>query len=305
MKSVLMNGMMKRLISLAVFCLLSAVGAQTVYPSRTPPELQSADAASRALRQQARIDARRFAAYPLVHVFRKAVFELKPDQSCEVKLNDLIYVVRPHQSLTVPGSRQFSKVRVILPDGRWFDTVPSGMPSLPAGTVLSLTGTIRAAIPKFLPLQQLIYDMAKDTPVTGFRIEFPTSFHHKFYHVPDALLHTRRIEDDRIVYEWHGTIPPFQTTSSDVFPRSARMRLVLTTLRSWEELREWALSMMRPEEELDDAGRALLKKLTGGMADKTEQVRRIYDYLNRLRYLTVPVGEAKFRPQKIGMEMIL
>ena len=57
---------------------------------------------------------------------------------------------------------------------------------------------------------------------------------------------------------------------------------------------------MRPEEELDDTGLALLEKLTRGTQDKTEQVRRIYDYLNRLRYLTVPVGEAKFRPQKIG-----
>ena len=118
--------------------------------------------------------------------------------------------------------------------------------------------------------------------------------------MPDALLHCRREEDGRIIYEWHGMIPPFQPNANEVFSRSARMRLVLTTLRSWEELRDWALSMMRPEEELDPAGRALLKKLTGGTADKTDQVRRIYDYLNRLRYLTVPVGEAKFRPQKIG-----
>ena len=293
---------LKRLVFLPLFCLLLSAAAQTptVYPSRTPPKLQPADAASRSLLRQTRIDVRRFAACPLVHIQRKAVFELNPDQSCEVKLNDLIYVVRPHQSLTVPGSRQFSKVRVTFPDGRWFDTVPSGMPALPAGTVLSLTGTIRAASPKFLPLQQLVYDMSKNAPVTGFRIEFPAAFRHKFYYVPDALLHCRREEDGRIIYEWRGMIPPFQPNANEVFPRSARMRLVLTTLGSWEELRDWALSMMRPEEELDPAGRALLKKLTGGTADKTEQVRRIYDYLNRLRYLTVPVGEAKFRPQKIG-----
>lgn len=296
---------LKRLFFLLVFCLLLSAAGQTapapVYPSRTPPKLQPADAASRLLLQQAQIDRRRFVAYPLVHILRKAVFELNPDQSCEVKLNDLIYVMRSHRSLTVPGSRQFSKVRVILPDGRWFDTVPGGMPSLPAGTVLSLNGTIRAASPKFLPLQQLVYDLSKSAPVTGLRIEFPASFRHKFYYAPDALLHCRRYEDDdRIVYEWRGVIPPFLTGGNDVFPRSARMRLVLTTLRSWEELREWAQSMMRPEEELDPAGRALLKKLTGGTADKTEQVRRIYDYLNRLRYLTVPVGEAKFRPQKIA-----
>ena len=295
---------MKRLVFLPVLCLLLSLDAApppAVYPSRTPPKLQPADAASRLLLQQAQIDRRRFVAYPLVHILRKAVFELDPkDLSCEVKLNDLIHIVRTHQSLNIPASRQFSGVRAVLPDGRWFDTVPNGMPALPAGTVLSLTGTIRAAASKFLPLQQLNYDMAKNTPTTGFRIEFPASFRHKFYHAPDALLRTRRTEGDRIVYEWHGTIPPFQQNANEVFPRSSRMRLVLTTLRSWDELREWALSMMRPEEELDAAGRALLKKLTAGASGKTEQVRRIYDYLNRLRYLTVPVGEAKFRPQKIG-----
>ena len=117
---------LKRLIPVLILSLLLSAAAQTspVYPSRIPPELQPADAASRSLLQQARtslsllktpVDVR--PAYPLSYIQRKAVFEMAPDQSCEVKLNDLIYVMRSHRSLTVPGSRQFSKVRVILPDG--------------------------------------------------------------------------------------------------------------------------------------------------------------------------------------------
>lgn len=270
------------------------------YPNRVPPRLHSADPGVLNERKTAADRAARFPRQGFVYTLRKASFTLNQDRSCMISLADSIYIRRAPVTFNLLFSRQFKKAKVILPDGRWFETVPSALPTLPSGTLLTLSGTIQVSAPSLLPLQQVVFEMQKTVPIARFELDFSSGFHHKFYHVPDPLLRTRRENDGRVFYEWEGTVLPKTPCPNEAYPRSASMRLVLTTLSSWDELRQWALGMMSPEEKLDDMSRKVLKKLTAGVTDKTEQVRRIYNYLNGLRYLTVPVGEAKFRPQSVG-----
>ena len=270
------------------------------YPSRIPPHLHSADPAVLNERKTASERAAKFPRQGFVYTLRKASFTLNEDRSCTIALSDSIYVRRTPVTFNLLGSGQFKKAKVILQDGRWFETVPSALPSLPTGTLLILSGTLKVSAPSLLPMQQVVYEMQKTAPIARFEIDFSAGFHHKFYHVPDPLLRSRREADGRISYVWEGTVLPKIPCQNEAYPRSASMRLVLTTLSSWSELRKWALGMMSPEEKLDDMSRKVLRKLTAGVTDKTEQVRRIYNYLNGLRYLTVPVGEAKFRPQSVG-----
>ena len=289
-----------------LFLLFAGTGAeikaapQGVFPSRTPPKLFPADPGLSSARRQAAIRAGRFPQASYVYTRRKAVFLLREDQSCTISLQDEIYIRKASFTFTPFGRNQFSKAKVILPNDRWFETVPSGLPSLPAGSFLTLTGTMKVPSPHLLPLQQISYDMQKSAPVAGFDIEFSPQFRHKFYHVPDSLTGSRREAGGRIVYSWEGTIQPLVPCLSEAYPRSSRMRLVLTTLTSWKDLHRWALSTMKPEEQLDDFSRKQLRKLVSGVSDPAEKVRRIYNHLNRIRYLTVPVGEAKFRPQQIS-----
>ena len=285
-----------------LFGILPVFGQQTgvQYPDRVPPSLHPAEPAVRSELKTAAERAARFPRHGFVYTLRKASFNLNEDRSCLISLTDSIYVRRTQVTFNLLFTRQYKKAKVILPNGKWFETVPSGLPALPSGTLVILSGTIKVAAPKLLPLQQIVYEMQKTAPIARFEIDFSSGFHHKFYHVPDSLLGTRRESSGRIFYAWEGTVHPKIPCQNEAYPRSAAMRLVLTTLSSWDELRQWALRMMSPEEQLDEMSRTALRKLTAGSTDKTEQVRRIYNYLNGLKYLTVPVGEAKFRPQSVG-----
>lgn len=289
-----------------LFLLSSGMGAESglrlqgIYPSRIPPKLFNADPDLSSARRQAAVRAARFPRASYVYTRRKAVFQLHENQSCTIALQDEIYIRKAAFTFQSFGRNQFQKARVVLPDDRWFDTVPQGLPSLPAGTFLSLSGTVKVPPSQLLPLQQIVYDMQKAAPIARFEIEFPSQFRHKFYHVPASLIGSRREVGGRIVYSWDGPIQPQVPCQSEAYPRSSRMRLVLTTLSSWDELHRWALETMKPEERLDEISRKKLLQLTSGVTDPAEKVRKIYDYLNQIRYLTVPVGEAKFRPQQIS-----
>ena len=271
-----------------------------ISPSRTPPKFQAADASQSSARLNAAAKAARFARYAYVYTCRKASFTLQNDQSCIVSMRDEIFIRKSVFSFQPAVRNRFRHARVVLPDGRTFETVPQGLPSLPAGTLLILSGTVKVPASKLLPLQQIIYDLQKNVPVVRFEIEFSPQFRHKFYHAPVSLVRSGRQVGNRIVYAWNGLVPPQKPCFGEAYPRSARMRLVLTTLSSWDELHRWALETMKPEERLDDLSREHLRKLTSGVTDPVEKVRRIYDHLNRIRYLTIPVGEAKFRPQQIS-----
>ena len=287
-----------------LFLIFSGSGIETapqgVYPSRTPPKLHPADPALREARRQAGLKAAGFPRAAYIYSLRKAVFLLHEDRSCTVSLQDEIYIRKSSFTFHTTAGNQFKHAKVVLPDDRWFETVPQGLPSLPAGTLLILSGKIKVKPPLLLPLQQIIYDMQKTVPVAGFEIEFSPQFRHKFYDAPSPLVRSRKEAGGRIVYAGNGPVKPREPCIGEAYPRSGRMRLVLTTLSSWDELHRWAVETMKPEEQLDDVSRKLLRKLTDGVSDPAEKVRRIYNCLNRIRYLTVPVGEAKFRPQKIS-----
>ena len=243
---------------------------QGIFPSRIPPKLLPADSGLSSARRQAAIRAGRFPQAAYVYTRRKAVFLLHKDQSCTVSLQDEIYIRKASFTFNSFGRNQFGKAKVVLPNDRWFETVPSGLPSLPAGTFLTLTGTVKVRPPQLLPLQQVIYDMQKSAPIAGFEIELSSGFRHKFYHVPDSLTRSRREAGGRIVYSWEGMIQPLVPCLSEAYPRSSRMRLVLTTLTSWKDLHQWTLSTMKPEEQLDDFSRKQLRKLTAGVTDPAE-----------------------------------
>lgn len=279
---------------------LHAGNQPSAYVNRIPPKLLPADEASREQLRVAAARAAKFRNASFVYTLRKTSFQLHDDLSCTVTSSDTIYVRHPSFTINVLPSRQLDKARVILPDGRRFETSARALPKLSAGTLLTLHGSFRTSAPKILPFQQIIYDLQQSGPVARFEIDFSDRFRHKFYHAPAPLIQSRRENGGRITYAWDGAVPARIPCANEAFPRSSRMRLVLTTLPSWNELRQWVREMMRPEEKLDESGKKLLRKLVEGASDKTGQVRRIYEFLSKLRYLTVPVGEAKFRPQPIS-----
>ena len=111
--------------------------AAGVYPSRVPPAVRTADDASRQLQSQAAERARKYKGFSFVYTDRRISCLLNPDHSCTVDQREIIYVNRAQFTLNVRSrgsfSRQLSRARVILPDGRWYDTIPSALPSLSAG----------------------------------------------------------------------------------------------------------------------------------------------------------------------------
>lgn len=82
--------------------------------------------------------------------------------------------------------------------------------------------------------------------------------------------------------------PPFQ---------DCVVRLQLSSMKDWEQFREWVGRIMKGADEVDPETAALAKALTGSSKNDAEKVKALYEFLCELRYETTPLGARAFRPR--------
>ena len=225
--------------------------------------------------------ARRYADYPAFLVRRDISAILNPDQTARIRIADTFYFQ------TVSGCKRFAPAnnpsaipaRLIDPDGRFQRIGRGPIPTPRPGSLLEITReqTLRPTghLPDFhavIPVQAPLPIASHTFRATGASERYRI----RKYHLDKPEL---------------APIPPGRPA---VAPRA---RIVITTLPSWEEFLAWSRRMTDRAMTLDPDAQRFTDTLLQGARSEREKVRRIYNFLNDLRYVTIPLGAAAFRPR--------
>ena len=256
-------------------------------PRRDFPESlqEEATAETLALIQLAKKTAEQYRNFPAFYLKRSVAVLLNPDKTAQIRRRDLLYF------RTIAGAERFipqllvHPARLIFPDGRFRILKPGPVPTPEPGSILELTRETAVRVSGHLPEFQAEIPVQTILPVAAheFRTEGAVKLYKaKLYHLENQQL------------------APFHPEAGAV---GKPARIVITSLHSWEDFLAWSRRMMNRALVLDDAAKAKTAQLLQGAASDREKIRRIYDYLNSLRYVTTPLGAAAFRPQTAGMMM--
>lgn len=255
-------------------------------PHRDFPEnLQNATPETLALAKLAEKTAGNYPGSPVFYLKRTVSVLLNPDKTAKIQRNDLLYFKHLNGAERFIPQLLAHPARLILPDGRFRILKPGPVPTPEPGSILELARETAVRVSGHLPEFQTEIPFQTILPVAAheFRMEGAVKLYRiKFYHLENQSL------------------APF-------FPEAGAVgkpaRIVITSLRSWEDFLAWCRRMMDRAMALDDAAKAKTAQLLHGAASDRQKVQRIYDYLNSLRYVTTPLGAAAFRPQTVGMMM--
>lgn len=255
-------------------------------PRRDFPEtLQNATPETLALAKLAEKTAGNYPGSPVFYLKRTVSVLLNPDKTAKIQRHDLLYFKHLNGAERFIPQLLAHPARLILPDGRFRILKPGPVPTPKPGSILELVRETAVRVSGHLPEFQTEIPVQTILPVAAH--EFRTEGAVKLYRT--KLYH---IENQQLV--------PFCPEEGAV---GKPARIVITSLRSWEDFLAWSRRMMNRAMVLDDAAKAKTAQLLQGAASDRQKVRRIYDYLNSLRYVTTPLGAAAFRPQTVGMMM--
>lgn len=247
--------------------------------------------------------AKDFPDYPAFYLHREASYLLNPDKSAAVTLADTFYISeRSGAQMVAPGAvHGLRSARIIYPDGSHCDIAAGSLPTPPPGSILRLERRVSVPRPSHLPEFQAVFQVQSILPVCGFSVSFPKDLKYQFYNLPGTP--SRSESDGILTFTGGEPLAAYEQLPHDAFPALIPARLVLTTLPGWEDFMSWVDRMVSRAGELDEDARTLLAGLVKDADGDLDKVKRIYDYLNSVRYVTTPLGAAAFRPQTPG-EMI-
>ncbi len=249
-------------------------------PGRLPPTDET-----RRLLAEAAAATKSYAEFPAFYLHRQITLRLNPEKSALLETVETLFIREPEDcELYLPRLPQ--NARLIAPDGssRELNRMPIPTPS--PGSLVEVKTAIPIPPPSHLPEFQVEILLQTALPVHDTKVEIIAGDVETRQHLFNAAA--------------IGKFPPFLTEPGGRNPGSKRARLLVTTLKNQEELLAWALRMTDRALQLDDDARDFAGKLLAGATNDREKLRRLYDYLNGLRYLTTPLGAAAFRPQPVG-----
>lgn len=264
-----------------------------------------------ALYEAAAAAAEKFPGFGAVFADRNFELVVNPDKSAKLTVRETIFLCDENGVMNFrsfsPGKGKITQARLIYPDGSrtdFLDGAPlSGTPlrfdTLTAKCVLLRSAEFSIPVPSHLPefqqtlRLQTLFPAARSSVI--LQSEPDDLLRWKLYHahaVPE-----RKNGQTRFRFE---AIPAYSPLPFDDEPELHRAELVVTTLPSWEAFLAWNRRMTARSAVLDRDAETVLEALTKEAKSDTEKIRRIYDYLCSLRYLTEPVGAGAFRPRPPG-----
>ncbi len=251
----------------------------------------------------AKVLAEKFAGYPAIYLRREVSYILNQDKSAVGTQADTFYILeKSGAEMVAPGGVSgFRNARIIYPDGSHCEITEGSLPTPPPGSILYLQRRISIPRPNHLPEFQTVFYIQSILPVCSYSVSFPKELKYKFYNTPENMVKTEK--GNTVTYSSSEALAAYEQLPYDAYPELIPARVVLTTLQSWEDFMNWVNRMVARSEEMNDDAKALLADLVKGAESELDKVKRIYDYLNSVRYVTTPLGAAAFRPQTPG-EMI-
>lgn len=105
-----------------------------------------------------------------------------------------------------------------------------------------------------------------------------------------------------VTYIWaRGDVPAFKPEAHMPPPETyrAHVRFSLSTWGSWNDIGEWYYTeFFSPQMILTDSIKSLAKEITKDCASDSGKIKRVYNYVQKIRYIAIQLGESGLRPSK-------
>ncbi len=294
---------------------------------REKEQLQPATDETRKLIEDARQQAPAQAGFPafITRMERRMVINL--DESLAVEKQSRIYLldnvaVETYRRIMLedyPPSRtlEIKTARVIYPDGRFMKldatTVNNHdrgvryhnlkVPAVQAGCLIELDIAETQAADSTLPIIDEKIPLQKSIPIASARVvvEYPKQrdIHYKLYGTTAIPEESTGEYSHKLDFEF-GAIPALEPLPYDPPFNDMAIRLVVSSLDSWDAFREWSDQLLVGSDALDDTATEKAAALTAEAKTDAEKVQAIYEFLCDLRYETTPIGARAFRPRLPG-----
>ena len=298
-------------------------------PSRKPvftPELEGIKihpATKETLAQLAK--ARKLAAvhsqYAAVYIKRDIDLTLKRDNSSRISSNEFIFLNRDSAAeifgvFRVPviagSTSKITCAKIIYPDGSYadFNVVSKDFRhlvifnGLRKGCLLLRSSLVNVPAPGQLPDYNNDLRLQTSFPVVATQIKLSvpkkSPLRYKLYNSNITPEISTAQYSKNYLFKINS-IPAYSYLPGDPDYRKICIHLALSTMKSWKDFAAWSTRMFHRAGKVDSESEKVLKRLVKGCKTDTEKVKRIYDFLCSLRYLTVPVGAGAFRPRLPGL----
>jgi len=117
----------------------------------------------------------------------------------------------------------------------------------------------------------------------------------------DVQPHTTKVPAGfKSTYVWEVKDIPAMRFEFGMPPQAewgARLALSPVGFKTWADVAQWYYGLASPRMKAGDGVKALMPSLTGGVEDKQEKLKRIYEWVrDRVRYVAVEIGVGGYQP---------
>lgn len=277
--------------------------------------------------EEAKKQAPEYAGYPAFMPQYEKRFVVNLDESTRSEAHSQIYLLNSIAAENYghilmedyPPQRliEFKTARVIYPDGRFLELERTSVnnldrgvrhhnlkvPGAHAGCLIELSLVETGAADSTLPIINEELALQKTIPIASARITLESPKQRdvrcKLYNTMATPTESTGEYSLQRVYEL-GALPAMEPLPYDPPWNDFAMRLVVSSLESWDAFREWTDKIMVGSDAVDKATKAKAAELTANAKSDADKVKAIYEFLCDLRYETTPIGARAFRPRLPG-----
>jgi hypothetical protein len=298
-----------------------AKGKPNFTPELAGTKIHQPSIESRTKLKNASLLAETYPHHAAVYIKRDLDIRLQKDNSSQIIQNEYIYLNKDVGSEqfaifripVVPGSSsKIKSARIIYPDASYADmsddckqykhqAIFSG---LRKGCLIIRSAAINFPVPAQLPVYNKLIYLQTRFPVLSCKVDLitppvsPLKF--KLYNCDAKAQVTKKLYSQVTTLKFTN-LSAYNRLPGDPERRKICAHILLTTMKSWQDFTEWTQRMFHRAEKLDPQTKKFINNLVKNSTNDTDKIKRIYNYLCSLRYLTTPVGAAAFRPRPPGV----
>ena len=278
------------------------------------------DIESRKKLQNARKLAQEYPQYAAVYTKRDISISLQKDNSSQLTRNEYIYLNKDIAGefftvFRVPvmagSTSKITSAKVIYPDGSYADIQAESkdfnhqvtFSGLKKGCLVIRSAQINIPPPAQLPFYNKLIYLQSRFPVASGKVKLVSPISsplklklYNFNAKPEVI---KNLYSKEYIFTFNK-LSAYTSLPGDPQYRKICANLMITTIKSWKDFTAWSQRMFHRAGKIDPKAEKFILELVKGCKTDTDKIKRIYNYLCSLRYLTTPVGAAAFRPRLPG-----
>ena len=175
------------------------------------------------------------------------------------------------------------------------------LPNAHAGCVVEISYRTQVLLNAALPHVSETLPVQRETPVlqTSLEVRVPVkgAYRVALNHLPTARAQ-ETTEHGRRVYRWQlGPLAAAEPLPGDPPAAQWVAAVAVSSLPSWDDFAAWFRRIAQGSDQIDDTVRRTAAELGEGARDRTERIRRAFEFVSALRYVAVECGVHGFRPR--------